>query len=114
MNLFVSNIDYRITEEELNEIFSEYGTVESLIILKDLKTQKSKGYGYVLMSSSYEGQKAIIRLHRRKINDRPISVVEARPRPGNAPVKRGKNESESQVQERKLRPRRNRISPDND
>lgn len=104
MNLFVSNIDYTITEEKLREIFAEYGTVKSCIILKDLKTQKPKGYGFVLMSSSYEGQKAIIRLNRRKFNDRPLSVVEARPRP----TKPGEQPAEEK-KERKLRPRRKRI-----
>jgi len=99
MNLFVSNIDYKITEDELRALFEQYGEVKQLIILKDMETQKPKGYGFVLMGSSYEGQKAIMRLNKRKINDRNLSVQEARPKPGEEPPKK----------ERKLRPRRKRI-----
>ena len=87
MNLFVSNIDYKITEDELRAIFEEYGEVKSVKILIDLETKRPKGYGFVLMGSSYEGQKAIIRLNRRKFNGRPLSVQEARPRPGEEPQK---------------------------
>ncbi|NNJ55343.1 MAG: RNA-binding protein [Bacteroidia bacterium] len=87
MNLFVSNIDYKITEDELKAMFEEYGEVKSVKILIDLETKRPKGYGFVLMGSSYEGQKAIIRLNRRKINGRPLSVQEARPRPGEEPQK---------------------------
>ncbi len=99
MNLFVSNIDYKVTEEELKALFAEYGEVKSVKILIDLETKKPKGYGFVLMSSSYEGQKAIIRLNRRKVNNRPLSVQEARPKPGEEPGK----------PVRKLRPRRKKI-----
>ncbi len=99
MNLFVSNIDYKITEDELRNLFAEYGEVKSVKILKDMETQKPKGFGFVLMSSSYDGQKAIIKLNKRKINDRPLSVQEARPKPGEEPEKK----------ERTLRPRRKRI-----
>lgn len=99
MNLFVSNIDYKITEDELKALFEQYGEVKSLIILKDMEDQKPKGYGFVEMNSNYEGQKAILRLNKRKINDRPLSVQEARPKPGQEPEKK----------ERKLRPRRKKI-----
>lgn len=103
MNLFVSNIDYKVSEDELRSIFEQYGEVKSVKILMDLETKKSKGYGFVLMADSYGGQKAIIRLNRRKFNGRPLSVVEARPKPGEEPEKK-----------RKLRPRRKRIKKDED
>ena len=103
MNLFVSNIDYKITEDELKELFAQYGEVESVIILKDMDDQRPKGYGFVMMGSSYEGQKAILRLNRRKINDRALSVEEARPKPGEEPEKK-----------RTLRPRRKRIVTNDD
>ena len=102
MNLFVSNIDYKITEEELQALFEQYGEVKSVKILNDMDDQKPKGYGFVLMSSNYEGQKAILRLNNKKINDRSLSVQEARPKPGEEPEKK----------ERTLRPRRNRTSGD--
>jgi RNA recognition motif-containing protein len=98
MNLFVSNIDYKITEDELRAIFEQYGEVKSIKILKDMTDQKPKGYGFVLMGSNYEGQKAIMRLNKRKVNERPLSVQEARPKPGEEPEKK----------ERVLRPRRNK------
>lgn len=101
MNLFVSNIDYKITEDELRKLFEEYGEVKSVKILIDLESRKSKGYGFVLMGNSYEGQKAILRLNRRKINNRPLSVQEARPKPGTEEPKK-----------RKLRPRKKRIQDD--
>ena len=82
MNLFVSNIDYKISEDMLRAYFEEYGEVVSVKILIDLESKKPKGYGFVLMGSDYAGQKAILRLNRRKINGRPLSVQEARPRPG--------------------------------
>ena len=96
MNLFVSNIDYKITEEELQALFEQYGEVKSICILKDMDTQKPKGYGFVLMGSSYEGQKATMRLNNRKINGRNLSVQEARPKPGEEPPKK----------ERIMRPRK--------
>jgi RNA recognition motif-containing protein len=82
MNLFVSNIDYKITEDQLKSLFEEYGTVLKCKILIDLETKRPKGYGFVLMSSSYEGQKCILRLNKKEINERPLSVQEARPKPG--------------------------------
>lgn len=97
MNLFVSNIDYKITEDELRQMFEQYGEVKSVKILIDLETKKPKGYGFVLMGSSYDGQKAIMRLNRRKVNNRPLSVQEARPRPG-----------QEEPKKRKLRPRKKR------
>jgi RNA recognition motif-containing protein len=102
MNLFVSNIDYKITEDELKALFEQHGDVKSLVILKDEKSQKPKGFGFVMMESSHDGQKAITHLHQRKINDRALSVKEARPKPGEEPENK----------ERKLRPRRTRVFRD--
>jgi RNA recognition motif-containing protein len=102
MYLFVSNIDYKITEDELKALFEQHGDVKSLVILKDEKSQKPKGFGFVMMESSHDGQKAITHLHKRKINDRALSVEEARPKPGEEPENK----------ERKLRPRRTRVFKD--
>lgn len=82
MNLFVSNIDFEVTEAELKELFAQYGTIKNLKILQNPETGKGKGYGFVLMSSSYEGQKACMRLNKTVLNGRALSVQEAKPRPG--------------------------------
>jgi RNA recognition motif-containing protein len=81
MNLFVSNIDYSVTEEDLQELFSKYGQVESVKILIDLESKKSKGYGFVLMADTDSGIVAIQNLDKMKLNGRPMSVQVARPRP---------------------------------
>ncbi len=104
MNLFVSNIDYTITEDELNEMFSEYGEVKSVKILIDLQTRKSKGYGFVLMADQDGAIAAIQNINTRQINGRAISVQIARPKPeGNDNVRLSKSG-------RKLRPRKPRDS----
>ncbi|MFY0644786.1 MAG: RNA-binding protein [Bacteroidia bacterium] len=102
MNLFVSNIDYTITEDDLNQMFSEYGEVKSVKILIDLESRKSKGYGFVLMADQDGAIAAIQNINTRKINGRPISVQIARPRPEKSDdVKLSKTG-------RKLRPRKPR------
>ena len=106
MNLFVSNIDYAITEDDLKEMFGEYGEVKSVKILIDLKTRKSKGYGFILMADQDGAIAAIQNINTRKINGRPISVQIARPKP------EGNNDRRDNVKlsksGRKLRPRRPR------
>lgn len=99
LNLFVSNIDFKVTEGELKNIFAPHGEVKSVIILKDMDDQKPKGYGFVLMGSTLEGEQAIQHLNQLKVKNRPISVQEARPKPSD----------ESEKKERTLRPRRKRI-----
>ena len=93
MNLFVSNIDYKITDDELYTIFEKFGKVKSVKILRDTETEKSLGYGFVKMGSEYEGQKAIIRLNNKLFYKRHMSVQEARPKPPKEnPNKLKKNE----------------------
>ena len=81
MNLFISNIDYKIDENELKSIFEKFGKVKSIKILVDPESNKSLGYGFVKMGSEYEGQKAIIRLNNKLFRKRKLSVQEARPKP---------------------------------
>lgn len=77
MNLFVSNIDFKIDENELKSILEKFGKVKSLKILTDPDSAK----GFVKMGSEYEGQKAIIRLNNKLFRKRKLSVQEARPKP---------------------------------
>jgi len=81
MNLFISNIDFKIDESELRHIFEKLGKVKSLKILTNQETGDSLGYGFVKMGSDYEGQKAIIRLNNKLFYKRKLSVQEARPIP---------------------------------
>lgn len=81
MNLFVSNIDYSISEDDLMQLFSKYGEVKSVKILIDLETKKSKGYGFVMMADQNGGIMAVQYLNTTKVNGRPLSVQIARPRP---------------------------------
>lgn len=77
--LFVGNIPYTATDDELKQLFSEAGTVESATIVTDKFSGRSRGFGFVEMSSDDEAQKAVEALNGRKLGDRAITVNEARP-----------------------------------
>src|SRR3989338_9818342 len=82
--LYVGNLSYNATEEELNSLFSKFGTIQSAEIIKDRYTGQSKGFAFVQMSSSEEAQKAL-ELNGTDFLGRNINVSEARPqerRPG--------------------------------
>jgi len=78
MNIYVGNLDFKVQENELQEIFSEYGTVKSTKIITDKYNGKSKGFGFVEMESSEEGNKAINGLNETTYENRKILVSEAR------------------------------------
>ena len=77
--LFVGNISYNSTEQSLQELFSQAGTVESAVIITDRVSGRSKGFGFVEMSSEEEAKKAIELLNEKDIDGRNITVSEARP-----------------------------------
>lgn len=77
--LFVGNIEWGATEEDLTAAFAQYGTVEEAIIVKDKQTGRSKGFGFVTMSTEEEAKEAMENLEGFEINGRPIAVNEARP-----------------------------------
>jgi len=77
--LFVGNIEWATTEEELNELFAQYGTVEEAIIIKDRMSGRPKGFGFVTFSTEEESQAAIAALHEFDFNGRNLVVNEARP-----------------------------------
>lgn len=77
--LFIGGISYSTTQETLQEAFSEVGTVESAVIITDKMTGRSKGFGFVEMSTEEEAQKAIETLNGKEIDGRTINVSEARP-----------------------------------
>jgi len=77
--LFVGGLSYETTEATLKEIFSKVGTVESATVITDKMSGRSKGFGFVEMSSEEEAQKAIETLNGKEIDGRNVTVNEARP-----------------------------------
>ncbi len=80
MKLYVGNLNFKTTGEDLQELFGQVGTVESASVVMDRDTGRSRGFGFVEMSSSEEGQKAIEQFNGKDFNGRNLSVNEARPR----------------------------------
>jgi RNA recognition motif-containing protein len=80
MNIYVGNIPYRLSEEDLKEIFQEYGTVESVKIITDKFSGRSKGFGFVEMPNEEEAQKAVAELNEAEVEGRNLRVNEAKPR----------------------------------
>jgi len=80
MNIYVGNLSYEVTEDDLKQMFEEYGSIVKTIIIKDRETGRSKGFGFVEMSEQEDGKKAIQELDGTSVKDRNIKVNEARPR----------------------------------
>jgi len=81
MNIYVGNISYETTEENLKEAFEVYGEVNTVKIIKDNYTGRSKGFGFVEMPAKAEAQSAIEGLNGNDLKGRSLNVSEARPRP---------------------------------
>ena len=79
MKLYVGNLSYEMTEEQLNTLFSEAGEVSSAKIINDRQTGQPRGFGFVEMETKMEGQKAISMLNGRSVDGRPLAVNEAKP-----------------------------------
>ena len=80
MKIYVGNLSYEVTEENLRLAFEPFGQVESAIIIKDKHSGQSKGFGFVEMASKAEGQSAIDSLNGKELKGRALNVNEARPR----------------------------------
>ena len=80
MNIYVGNLSNEVTEEDLKQAFETFGEVESVKIIKDKYTNRSKGFGFVEMASKAEGQSAIDGLNGKELKGRTLNVNEARPR----------------------------------
>lgn len=78
--LYVGNLSYQTTEDTLRELFAEAGTVSAVDVIKDRDTGSSKGFAFVTMASSEEGEAAINALNGRSVDGREIRVSVARPR----------------------------------
>jgi RNA recognition motif-containing protein len=80
MKLYVGNLPYSVTDSDLQNMFEPHGTVQSAQVIMDRDTGRSKGFGFVEMSTAQEGQAAIAALHDQEMNGRKLTVNEARPR----------------------------------
>ena len=80
MNLYVGNLSYDMSEENLRTQFAEYGEVQSAKIITDKFTGRSRGFGFVEMNSDGEGKKAMEELNGKDFEGRQLVVNEARPR----------------------------------
>jgi len=80
MNIYVSNLSFNITDEDLRSFFSPYGEISSAKVITDRTTGQSRGFGFVEMPDNAAAQTAIDELNNGDVNGRPIKVVEARPK----------------------------------
>ncbi|MEJ7863290.1 MAG: RNA-binding protein [Pyrinomonadaceae bacterium] len=78
--LYVGNLSFNTSNEDLQELFGQSGTVESVTVVEDRETGRSRGFGFVEMSSKEEGEAAIQSLNGKEIDGRALNVNEARPR----------------------------------
>ncbi|RJR32366.1 MAG: RNA-binding protein [Desulfobacteraceae bacterium] len=80
MNIYVGNLSYQITEDDLQKTFAAYGQVESVKIIKDNYSGRSKGFGFVEMPVNEEAEAAIAALNGKDLKGRAVTVNKARPR----------------------------------
>ncbi|MEW6737402.1 MAG: RNA-binding protein [Acidobacteriota bacterium] len=92
MKLYVGNLSFSTTEDELNKLFSQAGAVESARIVTDRDSGQSRGFGFVEMANRSDGEAAISQFNGYTLNSRPLKVNEAKPqeaRGGNRDNRRG-------------------------
>lgn len=80
MKLYVGNISFNTTNQDLNELFGTVGTVTSANIIEDRETGRSRGFGFVEMGSQEDGEKAIAEMNGKELDGRTLKVNEAKPR----------------------------------
>ena len=80
-NIFVGNLDFNTSEDELRQLFEAYGSVDRVSIMTDRETGRSRGFGFVEMTNSEDGEKAIAALNGSQVGGRTLNVNEARPKP---------------------------------
>jgi RNA recognition motif-containing protein len=80
MKLYVGNLAFQTSSEDLQQLFAQAGTVESASVVEDRDTGRSRGFGFVEMASKEEGEAAIAQFNGKEFNGRNLTVNEARPR----------------------------------
>ena len=80
MNIYIVNLNYRVKEADLQQVIEEYGAVESVKIIKDRETGKSKGFAFIEMNNDAQAKQAIEELNGSEFEGRTMIVKEARPR----------------------------------
>jgi cold-inducible RNA-binding protein len=85
MKLYVGNLSFQITEQGLSELFSQHGKVVDCSLIMDRETNRPRGFGFVTMSTSEEGQNAISALNGHNHDGRDLTVNEARPMEARGP-----------------------------
>jgi RNA recognition motif-containing protein len=80
MNIYVGNLSYGMSEDELRDAFGAFGEVSSVKILMDRETGRSRGFGFVEMPNQSEAETAITQLNGKDVGGRPLRINEARPR----------------------------------
>ncbi|HLM56131.1 MAG TPA: RNA-binding protein [Pyrinomonadaceae bacterium] len=80
MKLYVGNLSFQTSSDELQQLFAQAGTVESASVVEDRETGRSRGFGFVEMASTEEGNAAIQQFNGKELNGRTLTVNEARPR----------------------------------
>ena len=80
MKLYVGNLSFQTSSEDLQQLFAQAGTVESASVVEDRDTGRSRGFGFVEMSTSEEGHAAIQKFNGQEIGGRALNVNEAKPR----------------------------------
>jgi cold-inducible RNA-binding protein len=83
--LYIGNLSFNTTENELQELFSQAGTVQEVTLMQDKFTGKSRGFAFVTMGSEEDAQNAISKLNGQTVEGRALTVNEARPREPRAP-----------------------------
>ena len=80
MKLYVGNLPFSTTNQDLNDLFGEIGAVESCNVIEDRETGRSRGFGFVEMANDQAAQEAINALNEKDYDGRPLTVNEAKPR----------------------------------
>jgi RNA recognition motif-containing protein len=89
MNIYVGNLAYEVTDEDLNQLFIDFGQVESVKVIKDNFSGRSKGFGFVEMPDPAEAESAIEGLDGKELKGRTLKVNKAKPRNEGARYGRG-------------------------
>jgi cold-inducible RNA-binding protein len=81
-SLFVGNISFKTTENELRAVFESFGDIERVRVITDQFTGRSRGFGFVDMANDDEAAKAIVAINGKEVDGRALNVSEAKPKPG--------------------------------